>query len=72
MVFVCILENALENTFLSGFSHFPKIQTNIIIENLNIYTQKETKIKTKESKSHEREREREREIGSWVTWWWWQ
>ena len=36
LVFDCILENALENTFLLGFSHFPKIQTNIILENLNI------------------------------------
>ena len=36
MVFGCVLENALENTFLSGFSNFLRIQTNIIIENLNI------------------------------------
>ena len=32
----CVIENTLENLFLSCFSHFPKIQTNIITENQNI------------------------------------
>ena len=32
----CVIENTLENPFLSCFSHFPKIQTNIITENQNI------------------------------------
>ena len=36
LVFGCIAENALENPFLSCFSHFLRIQTNIITENQNI------------------------------------
>ena len=35
-LFGCVLENALENPFLSRFSHFLMIQTNIITENQNI------------------------------------
>ena len=36
LVFGCVPENALENPFLSFFSLFLRIQTNIIIENQNI------------------------------------
>ena len=32
----CVAENALENSFLSCFSHFLRMQTNIITENQNI------------------------------------
>ena len=51
-MFGCVAENALENLFLSCFSHFLRIQTNIITENQNIYTTQETKIKTKTSFIH--------------------
>ena len=36
LMFGCVPENALENPFLSCFSHFLRIQTNIITENQNI------------------------------------
>ena len=36
LVFGCVAENALENPFLSCFSHFLRIRTNIITENQNI------------------------------------
>ena len=36
LVFGCVPKNALENPFLSCFSHFLRIQTNIITENQNI------------------------------------
>jgi len=36
LVFSCVIENTQENPFLSCFSHFPKIQTNIITNNQNI------------------------------------
>ena len=36
IVFGCVAENALKNPFLSCFSHFLRIQTNIITENQNI------------------------------------
>ena len=35
LVFGCVLENALENPFLSCLSQFPRIQTNIITKNQN-------------------------------------
>ena len=64
-MFSCVLENALENTFSTHFSHFPIFQANIIIK-IPIYKPKETKRKTKISipQTHHlimRERERERE-----------
>ena len=36
LVFDFVLENSLKNPFLSCFSHFLKIQTNIITENQDI------------------------------------
>ena len=36
LVFGCVPENAIKNSFLSCFSHFLRIQTNIITENQNI------------------------------------
>ena len=36
LVFGCVPKNVLENPFLSRFSHFFRIQTNIITENQNI------------------------------------
>ena len=36
LVLGCVPENALENPFLSCFSHFLRIQTNIITKNQNI------------------------------------
>ena len=36
LVFGCVSENALKNPFLSYFSHFLRIQTNIITENQDI------------------------------------
>ena len=36
LVFGCVLENTLQNPFLSRLSHFLMIQTNIITENQNI------------------------------------
>ena len=45
-MFSCVLENALENTFSTHFSHFPIFQANIIIK-IPIYKPKETKKKKK-------------------------
>ena len=42
LVFGCILKNALENTFLSGFSHFPRSKQ-ILFQKISIYKHKETK-----------------------------
>ena len=74
MVFSCVLKNALENTFLLGFSHFPKIQN-------KYYYRKSQYINTKRNKNqnHMRERKRERDqfmgdlvvaavVSTWTQW----
>ena len=61
LVFGCVLENALENPFLSCFSHFPRIQTNIITKNQNTETQR-NKNQNKKNQNHKTNRERGVEI----------
>ena len=68
LVFGCVPKNPLENPFLSCFSHFLRIQTNIIkqilLQRIKIYKQpkkQKSKIKITRPIMRERERERERE-----------
>ena len=65
-MFGCVAENALKNPFLSCFSHFFRIQTNIIIKIKN-----KKKLKSQDRSGRDRfvgssMRMRDGSIGSWV------
>ena len=66
LVFGCVLENTIKNTFFYLLFTFSQLSNKYIISFLNTETQKKTKSRKKFIKFGQIERKRKRERGDWV------